>query len=281
MEWLLGDNRMKSKGIDVAVGGFGAIGRRVAVALDQGIPPLRLVAVSARDKTRAEQIMSKTLARPVPVLPLETLGEVADVVVECVPSAELARLATPVLQRGKTLIVMSVGALLDEWHLVKLATQEGGRILVPSGALLGLDAVQAAAQGNISSVRMITRKPVNGLEGAPYLEKHGISLDGLREAKLLFSGMAADAIREFPANLNVAIALGLAGIGPERTELQVWADPAVTRNTHSIEVVADSASFKMQIENIPSEENAKTGKITALSVISTLRRLTSPVVIGA
>src|SRR3546814_10443763 len=122
---------------------------------------------------------------------------------------------------------------------------------------------------------MVTRKPAVGREGAPFLNSGNMSLHNLSDAKLLFSGPAGDAIRGFPANLNVAIALSLAGIGPERTHLEVWADPGVTRNTHDIELMSDSAHLKMQIQNIPSDENPKTGRITALSAISTLRSLTA------
>src|SRR5690606_13722851 len=151
--------------LKVAVGGFGAIGRPVAAALDNGIPNLRLVAVSGRNKARIEEEMVATFARPVPVLPLEQLGDVVDGAVECEPSAELCRLAEPLLSRCKTLILLSVGALLESLHLVDIARDNGGRILVPSGALLGLDAVRAAAEGRIESVHMVTRKPATGLEG--------------------------------------------------------------------------------------------------------------------
>jgi hypothetical protein len=84
----------------------------------------------------------------------------------------------------------------------------------------------------------------------------------------------ADALEPYE-NLNVAAALGLAGVGAEETRIEVWADPALTRNTHRIEVDADSASFSMMIKNIPSE-NPKTGRIAAVSIIATLRKLTSP-----
>lgn len=264
----------------VAVAGFGAVGRPVSAALDQGIDGLRLVAVSARNAKRAEEEIARSFSKPVPVLPLERLGEIADIVVECAPAEELCRLAEPVLSRGKILVLISVGGLLTAPHLVNLAHERGGRILVPSGALLGLDAVQAAAQGAITSVRMVTRKPVAGLVGAPFLKDRGISLDDLTAPRKLFEGPAGDAIEGFPANLNVAIALSLAGIGPDQTQLQVWADPSVTRNTHSIEVIADCATFRMEIENVPSD-NPKTGKITVLSVISTLKRLHAPLVIAA
>src|SRR5207237_7490634 len=134
---------------------------------------------------------------------------------------------------------------------------------VPTGGRLGRDAVTAGAEGNIRSVRMTTRKPPNGLAGAPYLEANSISVEGLTEAKRVFSGTAREAAAGFPANVNVAAALGLAGIGPDRTMIDIWADPAVTLNCHTIEVDSDSARFTLQIENVPSE-NPKTGRIVAL-----------------
>ena len=168
--------------------------------------------------------------------------------------------------------MLSVGALLENEDLIALAKQNGGQIVVPTGALIGLDAVTAAAEGKIQSVRMVTRKPLNGLAGAPYLVENNIDIAGITEPLKIFEGTARDAAKGFPANLNVAVALSLAGLGPDRTTLQIWADPTVTRNVHRVEVESDSARFSMSIENIPSE-NPKTGRITALSVIAYLRKL--------
>jgi aspartate dehydrogenase len=264
----------------VAVGGFGAIGKVLAEALDRGIEGLSLAAVSARDVGRAEAAISR-FAAPVPVVPLDRLWEDADIVVECAPAKHLRTVGEPALANGRTLVTLSCGALLDNFDLVALAREHGGRILVPTGALMGLDVVQAAALGGgIRSVQMITRKPPGGLEGAPYLVEHGIDVSGLNTAKLVFAGNAREAARGFPANVNVAAALALAGIGPERTTIEIWADPAVTRNIHRIEVEADAARFSMQIENVPSRENPRTGRLTPLSVIALLRKLVSPLAIG-
>lgn len=265
--------------LTVALAGFGAVGRAVAKRLDQGIPGLNLTAISARDSERARSFMSD-FHTIVPVEPLERLPSLADIVVECLPPELLPRIAEPSLRAGRTLIVVSCGALLDHPYLRDLAVQYGGRIIVPTGALIGLDAMQAAMEGVITSVRMVTRKPPRGLIGAPYLVEHAIDLEGLRAPLKLFSGSARDGVRGFPANVNVAAALSLAGIGPDQTIMEIWADPSLTRNTHAITVESDSASFSMSISNIPTEENPKTGKITALSVIATLRRLTAPVRIG-
>jgi aspartate dehydrogenase len=151
--------------------------------------------------------------------------------------------------------------------------------VVPTGALIGLDAVTAAAVGEIHSVRMVTRKPVRGLAGAPYIVENNIAIEGITEPLKIFDGSAREAAKGFPANVNVAAALSLAGIGPDRTTIEIWADPALTRNVHRIEVDSDSARFSMGIENIPSE-NPKTGRITALSVIACLRKLRASLRVG-
>ena len=263
----------------VAIAGFGAIGKVVATHLDRGIDGLALAAVSARDQARAGQAVAG-FVRPVPVAPLASLWQHADLIVECAPAALLRELAEPALARGRHVMMLSCGALLDNFDLVELARRYSGRIYVPSGALLGLDAVAAAAEGKISSVHMITRKPPQGLTGAPYLEQNAIDVSALTEPKRVFAGTAREAARGFPANVNVAAALALAGIGPDRTTIEIWADPAVTRNIHRIEVEADAARFSLQIENVPSAENPRTGRLTALSVIAALKKLTSPLAVG-
>jgi aspartate dehydrogenase len=176
-------------------------------------------------------------------------------------------------------MVMSASALLPRPDLVELARVAGGQIIVPTGALIGFDAVLAAAEGSISSVQVTTRKPPAGLVGAPFLIKNGISVERLNSALRVFKGTARDAAAAFPANVNVVAALSLAGIGPDRTVVEIWADPTITRNCHQIRVESDSALLSMSIENIPSE-NPKTGRITALSVIAALRKMNAPLRIG-
>jgi aspartate dehydrogenase len=263
----------------IAIAGLGAIGLKVAEALDAGIPGCRLAAVSARNTRPAADRLSH-LRRPVPVVAIGDLEPLADIVVECAPAHLLPAIVEPFLRAGKKALVLSCGALLQHDSLVNLARTFGGQIIVPTGALIGLDAVAAAAEGEIHSVHMITRKPITGLAGAPYLIENSIDIDSIDEPLLLFKGTARAAAAGFPANLNVAVALSLAGIGPDRTTLEIWADPHLERNTHRIEVDADSARFSMVIENIPSE-NPRTGRITALSVISCLRKMNAPQRIGS
>jgi aspartate dehydrogenase len=262
----------------VGVAGLGAIGRVIARRLSDRIPGLQLACVAARDEAKARAWLEAEQIE-CPVVSLETFPQHADLAIECAPAAVLEQICRPMLEAGKQVMVLSAGALLPRPELIALAKERGGRILVPTGALLGLDAVAAAAEGKIHSVRMITRKPPGGLAGAPHLERNGISVEGLNTAKCVFSGTAREAAAGFPANVNVVAALALAGIGPDRTMIEIWADPAVTRNCHTIEVDADSARFTLSIENVPSE-NPKTGRIVALSVLADLRKQTAALRVG-
>ncbi len=269
----------RSGALGVGIGGLGAIGLPVARWLAAGPPGLRLAAISARDRARAaDRLASEGIAAP--VVGLGELAARAEVVIECVPAAVFDEITGPAVAAGRILLVLSAGALLDRLSLAEDARKTGARIIVPSGALLGLDAVRAAAQGKIHSARLITRKPPGGLAGAPYLEQNGISVAGLTAPLRVFAGTAREGARGFPANVNVAAALALAGIGPDATTLEIWADPTVTRNTHRIEIDADSTRFVMTIEGVPSEENPRTGRLTPLSVIACLKGLVEPLRIG-
>jgi aspartate dehydrogenase len=264
--------------VRVAVAGLGPIGTRVVEALDRGIAGMTLTAVSVQHPEKHRSRLAN-LTHPPAMLPIEALCDVADLVIECAPGKLLRSIVAPFVSSGKTAVVLSAGALLDHEDLIELAKQHGGQIVVPTGALIGLDAVTAAAVGSIHSVRMVTRKPVRGLAGAPYIVENNIDIERITEPLRIFDGTAREAAKGFPANLNVAVALSLAGIGPDRTRLEIWADPALTRNTHRIEVESDSASFSMSIENVPSE-NPRTGRITALSVIAYLRKQRAPLSVG-
>src|SRR5580692_4554781 len=264
--------------LKIGLGGLGAVGLDVARRIEAGIPGLVLTAVSVRDRDKERRNLPQVGYR-IPVVAAEALAEICDLVVECLPPAMFRTVASSVIERGKLFMPLSVGQLLENWDFVARAKDTGARILVPTGGLIGLDAVRAAAEGTIRSVTMITRKPPDGLEGAPYLVERGISLKGLNTARKVFDGTAREGARGFPQNVNVAAALSLAGIGPDKTRLEIWADPALERNTHRIEVDADTASFSMMIENVPSE-NPKTGRIVALSTIATLRGLVAELKVG-
>ncbi len=264
----------------LGIAGLGTIGLNVARRVDAGEAGDMVVsAVSARDVRRAAENISGFDHIPA-IVAIEDIGEHCDVVLECAPKSVFDALAASAISNGCIFIPLSVGALLDRPDLVEQARATGARIVVPTGALIGLDAVKAIAQGNVTSITMVTRKPPRGLKGAPHIAATGVDLDSVSEPLKVFSGTAREAAKGFPANVNVAAALGLAGIGPDRTMVEIWADPTIKHNTHTITAKSDSSDFTMTIQNVPTEENPPTGKITALSALATLQRLTSPLVVG-
>lgn len=262
----------------VAIAGLGAVGRVVAERIARDLPEYTISAVSAR-RTGPAQAFLDARGIDARVMDIGGLAEQADIILECAPATLYRQIAEPVVAAGKILVTLSVGALLDSWDLVEQARATGGRILVPSGAILGLDAVQGVAQGTVHSVQMVTRKPLEGLRGAPYLAGSGFDLDDVLEPVCIFRGSAREAISGFPANLNVAIALSLAGVGPDRTQMEVWADPHVDRNIHRVVIDSDSAHLDLTVQNIPSD-NPATGRLTPLSVVALLKKLSSPLQIG-
>jgi len=264
----------------VGIAGFGTIGVAVGRRLMSGMDDLELAAVTSGGKEKAQQTLA-SMGSAAPVVSPQELAGICDIIVECAPTAAFMAITLPAMQAGRQVVTVSAAALIENMHIVDLAKANGGRIIMATGALLGLDAVRAAAKSEIYSVTMITRKPPKSLKGAPHLDRLGIDVMSLTQATKLFDGSAREGARGFPANVNVAAALALAGIGPDRTSLQIWADPALERNTHTIKVDADSARFEMTIENVPSLEKPGTGRITALSMIAALEGLISPLKIGS
>ncbi len=262
----------------IGVVGLGAIGRAVCRALDEGLPGLRLAGATARDRGRGERFL-KGLTRPAPWLSLDELVHASDLVVEASTQAHLAEIAPKTLSAGRDLVVLSCGGLLGRQDWVDLAARNRCRILVPSAAIAGLDGVKGARIGAITSVTMETRKPPRGLAGAPWIEQQRIDLDAITEETLVFEGSAAEACRAFPANVNVVAALSLAGIGPEKTRIKVYAAPAKTLNHHRISVEGEFGRLGIEVENIPSE-NPRTGRLSYLSTIALLRELGATLRVG-
>ena len=156
----------------IAIAGLGEIGKTLARKLAQGMPGLALSGVVARDRAKAQAWLDRE-GIACPLISLDDLPDHADLVVECAPAAILDQICRPMLSAGKQVMVLSSSALLPRPELVDLARARGGQIIVPTGALIGFDAVSAAAEGTISSVQMVTRKPPTGLAGAPYLIEKG------------------------------------------------------------------------------------------------------------
>jgi aspartate dehydrogenase len=151
--------------------------------------------------------------------------------------------------------------------------------MAPSGAIAGLDGIKSACAGGVDRVTMVTRKPPEALAGAPYLVENGIDLEGLDHEMDVFYGTAREACRGFPANVNVSAAVSLAGLGPDRTMIRILAVPGLARNCHDVEVEGEFGLLTIHIENTPTE-NPRTGRLTVLSIIRSVRDAADPVRIG-
>lgn len=262
----------------VGIVGCGAIGRALLNAADSGRLSVRIAGITSRTEKSAREFLS-TLNSPPPYLPLQDLIAASDLVVEAAGGSVVPGLAMEVFAAGKDLMVISIGALLDHPEIMESSRRTGCRLYMPSGAIAGLDGIKSACVGQITHVTMTTRKPPNGLEGAPHMIQNGISLAGLSEEKEVFSGTARAACKGFPANVNVSAAVSLAGIGPDRTRIRILAVPGLQRNCHDIEVEGEFGRLHIHIENVPSE-NPKTGKLTALSIVRAVQDVVDPVRIG-
>ena len=268
-----------SRQLAIGIAGLGVIGRAVCRAVDGGMDGLRLAGATSRTRESAETFL-KALKSPAPFLSLDALVDASDVVVEASTQAHLEEIAPKTLGAGRDLVVLSCGGLLGRADWVALARSKGCRILVPSGAIAGLDGVKGGAIGAITSVTMETRKPPAGLAGAPWIVAQKIDLAAITEETLIFEGPATEACRAFPANVNVLAALSLAGIGPDLTRTKIYAAPGVTHNMHRIRVEGEFGRLTIEIENVPTE-NPRTGKLSYLSTIALLRDLVSPLRVGS
>lgn len=259
----------------IGIVGCGAIGSQLSRALARGaVPGARLAALTDLQPGRARTLAQTLSPRP-RVLRLDQAARLCGLLVEAAGVPAVPSVAAAALAAHKDLLVMSVGGLLAHPELARRFQRAGRRLVFPSGALCGLDGLRAAkALGRIHSVRLVTRKPPAGLAGAPYFRRHPVRLESLKAARTVFRGSARQAIKAFPANVNVAAAVALTGIGPDRTRVEVIADPACRRNVHLLEVRGEFGRLQTLTENVPSRENPKTSALAAASALALLAGLT-------
>lgn len=250
--------------------GCGNIGADLCIALKKNTIPAELVALTDIDDERAK-VLVRSFELDAAVCDVDENASKVDFLVECAVADVVPDIVEAAIRHRVDCLIMSVGGLMENPGLFKRAQQSGIQIHLPAGALSGLDGVRSAMEAGLHSVTLTTRKPPAGLEGAPYLLENGINLQDLTEPMLVFEGTAAEAVKAFPKNVNVAASLSFAGIGPEETKVKVIADPLATSNIH--EVVAEGAfgRLKTVTENMPSPRNAKSSYLASLSAIAELR----------
>ncbi|NTV53330.1 MAG: aspartate dehydrogenase [Candidatus Firestonebacteria bacterium] len=258
----------------VAFVGCGAIGRQLAKALAAGkIPAVRLAGVCDREASRA-LALAKALKPHPRVLGLTDLARNCDLLIETASMAAVPEVAGAALAQHRDLLVLSVGALIGTTDWFARFAKAGCRLYHPSGAVAGLDGLRAAAVlGGLRQVTLTTRKPPAGLAGAPYFTTRKLNPLTLKRPTVIFSGSARRAVKAFPQNINVAAAVSLAGLGPDKTRVQIIADPAARRNAHTIAARGTFGTLTTTTENFPSEDNPKTSVLAGLSALALIAEL--------
>lgn len=266
--------------------GCGAIGTIMAEAIDSGkAGDINLIIVYDISRERSEKLVSKLKHKPIIAKEAEEVFNRNDVqlVIEAASQEAVKQYAVKVLLKNKDLMILSVGALLDEDlfnSLLEAAKKSNRKIYVPSGAIVGLDNIKSASLESINEIILTTRKPPESLEGAPYIKQKRIDLHSFKEPCVLYEGPAKEAVKLFPRNINVAASLSLAGIGPEKTRVRIIVDPNIKNIIHEIYVRGEFGEIYTKTINKPCPSNPKTSYIAALSAIAALKNISGNIIIG-
>ncbi len=256
----------------VGIAGLGAIGSAVAKKLtsDGGIKGFELKYIS-EPKDKSHKNINK--------VSFDDLVAQSDIIIECLPANIVTQLAEKAFKANKDIIFISSAALLIYPQIMDNLAKSKSKAYLPSGALCGLDGITAMKEMGIKSSKISSTKPPMGFTGAPYIIENNINLKNITSKTLIFEGNALEAAKGFPANINVAATLSLAGIGAKKTRVEIWADPNAIGNKHQITVKSGYSTLNASIENMPDPANPKSSVLAAQSIVATLRNMSNALVI--
>lgn len=268
------------KKLKVGIVGCGTIGSALARFLIRKCKAqAELAFLCDHDSEKAAQL-SRRLHKKVSVTALGHLISQSDLIIESAHASISAYVAHQALLKNKQVLIMSVGGLIQNEDWRQVARQSRGKLWIPSGALTGIDALLAAREEKIKSVKLVTRKPPESLKKAPYFSKQTFPvLKGNKEIRL-FKGNAYQAVKAFPQNINVAAVVSLAGIGPKKTQVEIWTSKAFQRNQHDLYIEGNFGKIHTRVENVPSKQNPKTSALAILSGMATVKKIFSSIQIG-
>ncbi len=273
-------NRGKSK-IRVGILGCGAIGSRIAKSIKSecedkavvsalfDINPAKAVALQKHLPTK--KIVKKSY--------LDLLGS-CDLMVEAVNAPDTNQLVRQALSAKKDVLVMSVGKFIDGESILKLAQKEGARLLIPSGAIAGIDAIKAASLRPISRITLTTRKPIYGFADNAYVQARCINLSQIKKETILFEGNVKEAVKCFPQNINVAATIALASGAKDKLRIRISTSPEFKVNSHEIEVIGEFGRLITKTENVVCPDNPKTSYLAVLSAVQALKQYFQEVKVG-
>lgn len=266
--------------LKVGLIGCGAIGARLAQALQTHFSEFAQLAYICEHSTDKARDLLKKMRSRAELADLDETIEYSDFLIEAANPDLAAHVISKAVPLGKSMLIMSVGGLLaisPRW----LRKYPDSSVLCPSGAVVGIDGVLAAREAGPLKVKLITRKPPEALEGAPYFKGKKIAalLKG-RDPVCVFRGTAEDAVAGFPKNINVSMILSLAGAGAKKTKVEIWTARGWKRNEHEINVEGKFGKIECVTSNVPSPDNPKTSYLAVLSAIACLRKYFYSVKIG-
>jgi aspartate dehydrogenase len=266
----------------VAIFGCGTIGREIAIAVDSGevnnasIVTLVDSVVHLADTLRSHlQNSNPSTFTDFSKFIYSSSFKDVDIIVEAASQDAVNSFGKKIVEAGKSLMIMSVGALGDPSllsEMLDIAYQNGSHIYVPTGAIAGIDAIRSVKHLLDSVVLTTTKNPI-ALAGAPFFNLTKINVYEITEKTVIYDGNAADAVKKFPANINVAAILSLAGIGIKRTKVKIIADPYTDVNQHEITATGKFGEMTVIVRNKPSPNNPKTSFLAVLSAIECLRSI--------
>lgn len=264
---------------DVGLVGCGTIGTQLALAIESGnIANASLAGLFDVVNSNAKSLKSKLNTKPELYLDFDALiNSPANLIIEAASQQAVREFGKPIIEANKDLMIMSVGALADPTFLAELldlaaVTNGHSRIYVPTGAIAGIDSIRSV-RNVLDFVTLTTTKSPKALAGAPFFEKSKVNLDNVTKITAIYEGSAAEAVKLFPANVNVATVLSLAGIGADKTKVRIVVDPQATTNQHEITATGSFGDIKITVNNVTTPGNPKTSFLAILSAIECLRSI--------
>ncbi len=258
----------------ITIVGCGSIGTKLAEAADE-MPQVKRIYLTDMERKLAEDLAA-TLKKAIVVDDVEEELYHCDLVIEAASQSAATDIAPKVVSRGVDIMLMSVGALVDDdfrTSVQEKASHAEAKIFIPSGAICGTDGLRSSAVGRLDEVELITTKGPKSLEGVQYIIDNGIDVDKVKEPTVIFYGSARDAVRLFPKNINVAATVSLLGVGFDRTKVKIVLDPATHSNSHELRIKGEFGEMTCHTYNVPSPDNPKTSYLASLSAISALQRV--------
>jgi aspartate dehydrogenase len=266
--------------VRVGILGGGVIAR---LFLEQRSAEVEIVAIAGRGEASRGKALARAFGVPFVVGAQRLIAARPEIVVEAASHDAVREHAEVLLSAGIAVIVLSGGALCDDAlraRLERASREHRAPLYVPSGGIGGLDALKAACAAGVDEVSIAVTKPPAAWKGIAYVERMKIDLDRLAGPVTLFEGSAREGVPHFPANVNIAAVLSLAGVGFDRTRLKVVADPALKFNTHFVTIRGRTGTIDLRFESVPSPDNPKTAMLACYSALAAFRQFGSTVRYG-